>query len=287
MICVDVDGTLVGSGGVVLPEVWEALAQARASGMRVVLCSGRPAVGHALEYARRLDPDGWHVFQNGASIVNVGTGESRSEELPRDLLLNLVAAARSTQRILETYTDREYAVEDTSRPAVEHAKLLGVPFEPRDLLSLTGTVVRAQWLIPHSEAGALLAEPHPGLQLHPAGSPVMPDTLFVSVTRDGVSKGSAVTRVAEFYGVPLARVMMVGDGHNDVSAMQVVGYPVAMGNADMQARAAARHHVGDVDAGGLAEAAALAMREYNRTRMMAATIKRRCVFCLDQNVILL
>jgi hydroxymethylpyrimidine pyrophosphatase-like HAD family hydrolase len=53
--------------------------------------------------------------------------------------------------------------------------------------------------------------------------------------------------------------MMVGDGENDVSAMAVVGHPVAMGNAEAGARRAARHHVGHVDAGGLAEALALAM----------------------------
>ncbi|GAA4021392.1 Cof-type HAD-IIB family hydrolase [Deinococcus rubellus] len=261
MICVDVDGTLVGTGNVVLPEVWEALAQARTAGIRIVLCSGRPAVGRALDYARRLDPDGWHIFQNGASIVKVDTGESRSEELPHDLLTGLIEKARASNRILEVYTDREYAVEDTSRVSVAHADLLGVPFKPRDLLSLGGTVVRAQWLIPHAEKEALLAEAHTGLQLHPASSPVMPDTLFVSVTRDGVNKGSAVTRVAGFYGFELNRVMMVGDGHNDVTALQVVGYPVSMGNADKEARAASKYHVGDVDAGGLVEAVALAMRE--------------------------
>ena len=259
MICVDVDGTLVGSQGV-LPEVWAALRDARTKGVRIVLCSGRPAVGHALDYARRLDPDGWHVFQNGASIVKVDTGESRSEELPPDLLLGLIDKARQTGRILETYTDTEYAVEDTSGVSVEHADLLGVPFAPRDLLSLPGIVVRAQWLIPHAEKDELLAEAHAGLALHPAGSPVMPETLFVSVTRAGVDKGSAIRRVADVYGVELSRVMMVGDGHNDVLAMQVVGYPVAMGNADSEAWAAALYHVGDVDAGGLVEAVQLALR---------------------------
>ncbi|AZI41803.1 Cof-type HAD-IIB family hydrolase [Deinococcus psychrotolerans] len=261
MICVDVDGTLVGTGNQVLPEVWEALKDARLAGIRIVLCSGRPAVGHALEYAKRLDPDGWHVFQNGASIVKVDTGESRSEELPHDLLVGLVEKARATERILETYTDREYAVEDTSPVSAEHAKLLGVPFQPRDLLSLSGMVVRAQWLIPYAEKDALLSEAHDGLQLHPASSPVMPQTLFVSVTRDGVNKGSAIRKVAGFYGFDLGRVMMVGDGHNDVTALEVVGYPVAMGNADKEARAAAKYHVGDVDSGGLVEAVELAMKE--------------------------
>ena len=66
----------------------------------------------------------------------------------------------------------------------------------------------------------------------------MPDVLFISVTRGGIGKGSAVAMVAAEYGLPLDRVMMVGDGHNDVTAMREVGHPVAMGNADPEARAA-------------------------------------------------
>jgi hydroxymethylpyrimidine pyrophosphatase-like HAD family hydrolase len=53
--------------------------------------------------------------------------------------------------------------------------------------------------------------------------------------------------------------MMVGDGANDVSVLRIVGAPVAMGNAEPVAREAARHHVGDVDRGGLVEAFELAM----------------------------
>lgn len=260
LICVDVDGTLVGTGNVVLPQVWEAIARARAAGIHLAICTGRPAVGNALEYARQVDPEGWHVFQNGASIVNVATGESRSEGFPPELLQGLIEKSRRTGRILETYDDTEYAVEDTSDMSVRHADLLGLPFAPRPLDSLTGKIVRAQWLIPYSEQEAVFAEPHEGLTLHPAGSPVMPDTLFVSITREGVSKGSAIRHIAEIYGVPMNKVMMVGDGHNDVLAMQVVGYPVAMGNADDQARAAARYHVAHVDEGGLVEAIEMALQ---------------------------
>ncbi|WP_027460758.1 Cof-type HAD-IIB family hydrolase [Deinococcus murrayi] len=260
LLCVDVDGTLVGSDNRVREDVWAALAGARARGMRVALCSGRPAFGHALEYARRLDPDGWHVFQNGASVVNVGSGESLSEGLPKEGLARLLARAQETGRLLEVYTDREYGITVPGELARRHAALLGVPYEVRSPDELTGTRVRAQWVVPHAQGAEVVAEPHEGLDLHPAGSPAMPDTLFVSVTRAGVSKGSAVRRVAEAYGVPLSRVMMVGDGHNDVTAMRVVGHGVAMGNADAEARAAGRWHVGHVDAGGLLEAVALALR---------------------------
>jgi hydroxymethylpyrimidine pyrophosphatase-like HAD family hydrolase len=104
----------------------------------------------------------------------------------------------------------------------------------------------------------VLAEPHDGLTLSHSLSPVMPDTSFLNVTPEGVDKGAAVRAVAEEYGVPLERVMMVGDGANDVPVMRIVGFPVAMGNAEPAARAAACHHVGDVDEGGLVEALELA-----------------------------
>jgi hydroxymethylpyrimidine pyrophosphatase-like HAD family hydrolase len=119
-------------------------------------------------------------------------------------------------------------------------------------------VVRAQWLLPHDEADAVMAEPHVGLTLAHSLSPVMPDTSFVNVTAAGVDKGAAVRRVAKAYGVPLERAMMVGDGQNDVSTMRIVGAPVAMGNAEPAALAAARYTVGSVDDDGLVEAFALA-----------------------------
>lgn len=259
LICVDVDGTLVGTGNVVREDVWAALADAHAQGVRIALCSGRPAVGHALEYAKRLDPDGWHIFQNGASIVNAKTGESLSEPFPEALLPKMIKHAQATNRLLEIYTDTEYAITVDNAYARQHALLLGVPFVYRTPENLKGTRVRVQWVVPRAEEAEVVAEPHVGLDLHPSGSPVMPEVMFISATRGGVSKGSAIRRIAKEYGVPIERSMMVGDGENDVSALKVVGYPVAMGNADPPALAAANYTVSHVDEGGLKEAVALAM----------------------------
>ncbi len=258
LIFVDVDGTLVGTTNDVRPEVWDAADALRAQGAHLVLCSGRPGFAKAREYAERLDPDGWHVFQNGASVVHLPTGATRSRGLPPDRVDWLTTRARETGRILELYTDHEYAVaEDTPRTR-QHATLLGAPFVARPFDALAGSVVRAQWLLGKEEVDLVVAEPHFGLNYAPSVSPVMPDTTFVNITAEGVDKGLAVRLVAEAYGVPLGRVMMVGDGGNDVPAMQAVGYPVAMGNAEPEARAVAWRVVADVDAGGLCEAFALA-----------------------------
>lgn len=259
LICIDVDGTLVGSSGEVGPEVWFAAKVARDRGVRLAICSGRPAFGLARGYAERLDDDGWHVFQNGASVVHLATGETRSRTLPSAIVAPLVARSRALGRPLELYSDTEYVVEMDTPRARRHADLLGVPFATRDLSSLQPPIVRAQWLVSHEESRVVMAEPHEGLTLSHSLSPVMPDTSFVNVTLAGVDKAVAVRSVAEAYAIPLERVMMVGDGANDVTAMRVAGVSVAMGNAEPEVRAAATHQVTHVDDGGLAEAFALAL----------------------------
>ena len=265
LLGIDVDGTLLGSSGDVLPEVWDASERARSSGIRLILCSGRPAFGRTLEYARRLDADGWHVFQNGASIVDVATGESRSTPLPLDSVRACAARARSTGDLLELYTDSEFANESGSAVAREHARHLGVPFEVRPFESLTRPIVRAQWLLSHEAARQLASAPHPGLEVALSTSPLMPDTTFVGITVAGVSKGSAIRTVASEYGIDLKDAMYVGDGENDLSALQAVGHPVAMANAAPSVLQLARYTVGHVDEGGLAEAMDLAMGRRLRT----------------------
>lgn len=259
LICVDVDGTLVGESGRVREDVWAAAERVRAAGVRLAVCSGRPAFGETLAYAERLDPAGWHVFQNGASVLHLPSGGSRSHALPADAVARLTARARETGRPLELYTDSDYSVESTDERAERHAGLLGVPFRPRPLESLRGPIVRAQWLLSHDEAPAVLAEPHAGVTLSPSLSPVMPDTTFISVLLPGVDKAGGVRTVAREYGVPLERVMMVGDGVNDLRAMREVGIAVAMANSEPEVFEVARRRVGHVDDGGLIEAFELAL----------------------------
>ena len=256
---IDVDGTLVGAGGLIHPRVWEAARMAYHSGIHLTLCSGRPAFGLALDYARRLDANGWHVFQNGASVLNLGTGTSRSVAIPYVWTAKLIGQARGSCDALELYGDTEYVEESTSDWARRHAELLGVAYAPRPFESLQQPVVRAQWLLSPERAREITSLPHPGLEVAQSGSPLMPDTQFVGLTREGVTKGSAMRSIAAEYGVPLRDAMYVGDSGNDLSALRIVGHPIAMGNADPAVLAAGLHVVGHVDDGGLAEALEMAL----------------------------
>jgi len=259
LICLDVDGTLLGAAGAVRDGVWDALARARDAGVQLAICSGRPGFGVTRDLALRVDAAGWHCFQNGASVLHLGSGGSQSSALAPETVSMLVARARACDRPLELYSDDEYVTESVSEIARVHASLLGLAFAPRAFESLPPPVVRAQWLLAHDELAAVLAEPHPGLEVSPSLGPALPDHVFVNLTRTGVDKGSAVQAIATAYGVALENVMYVGDGLNDTPALRLVGWPVAMGNAEPPALALARHVVGNVEDDGVVQAVAMAL----------------------------
>lgn len=260
LVGIDVDGTLIGAAGVVDQRVWRAAERATAAGIHLALCSGRPAFGLARDFAQRLDPDGWHLFQNGASVVHARSGQSRSTPLPREIVQQLVHESRSSGRVVEFYGDTDYVVERDTPWSREHAALLGLPFRVRALESLGQPVVRAQWLLGAGDAAAALAGADPRVDTAQSVSPQMPDARFVGITAQGVNKGSALRGIAASLGIDLAEVMYVGDSGNDLSALRVVGHPVAMGNAEAEVLDAATLVVGDVEQAGLAEALDHALR---------------------------
>jgi Cof subfamily protein (haloacid dehalogenase superfamily) len=259
LVGIDVDGTLVGKSGEVAPRVWEAVELARAKGIRLALCSGRPAFGRAVEYARRLDERGWHAFQNGASIVNLPTGQSRSVSLPPEAVTTFMAQARANGAVLELYSDRDWVEESSAAWAVAHAGLLGVKFEPRTFESLDGPVVRAQWLLTLEQASQFMSRAYPGLEVSQSTSPLMPGTQFVGFTRAGVSKASAMRTIALEYGIDMRDVMYIGDSGNDIPALRVVGHAVAMANSDPAVIEVAERVVAHVDEGGVADALRMAV----------------------------
>lgn len=257
LIGIDVDGTLVGSSGQVPDVIWQLAAEARAAGIHLALCSGRPAFGLAADYARHLDDDGWHIFQNGASVVNLATHESRSTPLPEGSVRGLISHARETGQVLELYGDDDYVVESEAPWASEHAELLGLPFEPRPYETLSPPLVRAQWLLSPEDARRVVVPG--GLEMADSSSPLMPGVRFVGLTRQGVSKGSAMREIAAAYRVNMRDVMYIGDSGNDLSALRAVGHPIAMGNADPEVIDAAQRTVGQVDEAGLADALKIAI----------------------------
>jgi len=52
------------------------------------------------------------------------------------------------------------------------------------------------------------------------------------IMRKGTSKGEAVKKICEYYGIDREEVICMGDNENDISMIKFAGVGVAMGNAE-------------------------------------------------------
>lgn len=65
------------------------------------------------------------------------------------------------------------------------------------------------------------------------------DYQTIEVTKAGVTKASGLKRVCDHYGLKTENVIVFGDSGNDIPAMEIAGYAVAVSNAHANAKVAA------------------------------------------------
>lgn len=76
----------------------------------------------------------------------------------------------------------------------------------------------------------------------------------LEVMNKGVTKGSAVKRLAQMYGIGREEIIAIGDNENDMSMIQYAGMGIAMGNAEESLKNVADYITGDYQEDGVAEA---------------------------------
>jgi len=62
---------------------------------------------------------------------------------------------------------------------------------------------------------------------------------YLEITQSGINKGEALKVLAIYLAIPLERILVIGDSHNDISMFGIAGMAVAMGNAPEEVKAAA------------------------------------------------
>ena len=238
LVVFDIDGTLIGASGQVDNRFWEAAEEVLAAGVKMAVCTGRPGMGIALKIAKRLGAPNPHVFQSGAHVGYTDGRTVKVVALKESDTRQIIELSRDAGAVLELYTPNALYVERTTDLSERHAAMIGVTALVRDLEEVAASepVVRAQWVVPLSEQMTLAAQAPTGVQLSHAVSPALPDIAFVSVTRQGVSKASAVKQLAEHMRIPLERVMAVGDSEGDLPMLLEVGHPRIMANATPELR---------------------------------------------------
>jgi HAD superfamily hydrolase (TIGR01484 family) len=251
LVATDLDGTIVREDGTISARTIAAFSRVERAGALFVLVTGRPPRAMR-EIARVFAHRGTAICSNGALAYDMATGEVTAVELipPRQL-------AAAVRRLREAVPGIGIAVEYPDGRALDHlfrpvmfdvgtpaprlddeglaarpaAKLLGrhPGYSCDDLLALTGPLLADLVAVTHSSAGGLIE-----------AAPI------------GVSKATAVARIAASAHVPAAEVIAFGDQPNDLPLLTWAGTSCAVANAHPRVLAAATRVIASNDDDGVA-----------------------------------
>jgi Cof subfamily protein (haloacid dehalogenase superfamily) len=239
LVC-DLDGTLIDRSMALDPALAAALKRAAARGLRVSIATGRmPAAVD--RYREELDIQAPLIYYNGALIRDPASGrELLSHQLPRGILgkvFGLVANAPIDPLFFRD--DRLYCLERSlpirSFCDDEGLRAHVIP-DPDDFLG-QGAFVKTLF-IGHPDVLPIVRKDLEGV-IGGEARLVRTASHYLELVPAAASKGSALARLAEHLGVPLERVVAVGDQENDLEMIRAAGLGVAMPHAPAGVRSAA------------------------------------------------
>lgn len=256
LIAVDVDGTLLNSANKISPRTRDALIAAAKAGHKVVIVSGRPTSGvyHLAEELQFGEFGGLLSNYNGGAITNYSTGEViANHTLDLELAREILDKTRKLNaEIIIPRGDMIISDMDNKYLGVER-NLLGVETEVVD--GLRDSLDFAPNKIIFANDEDLLDEAIPFLleNFGQATSQVRSQRFYYEIMPKGLSKGTSLLEIANYYGIEKEDVIAFGDELNDYEMVEVAGVGVAMANAVDEIRAIADYITLSNDEDGIAD----------------------------------
>lgn len=245
LVAIDMDGTLLDPAHKLTPRVKQAIAEARALGVHIVLTSGRPVPGLA-PFLQELGIDGdddYCIACNGGLVQRIGPRETvveyplsfddfvYCEQVAREIGVHFQAL--DAQRM---YTPNQ----DISIYTVADSHLSRMPLSYRRVADMDPgmSFIKLMMIDEPDVLDAAIARLPTTLTERFAVLKSAPFFLEVFDRRAG--KGPSLQKLAEHLGIDRANVMAIGDQENDLTMLQYAGTSVAMGNAIDAVKATAR-----------------------------------------------
>lgn len=256
LVALDIDGTIMHEDETLSPIVVEAIQATRDAGHEVTLATGRSwehvlPVLHALE----IEPE-YVVAANGAIIMK--RDPDRDEGYRRELV-HTFDPMPVLRRIRESLPDGRFMVEDADGRRAYTAGMAEWNLNGASLVDFDGLgeseVTRVVCVSPEHTIDEFFKIVE-AAGLHQVSYSIG-WTAWLDIAPEGVNKGSALERVREWMGFPLARVFTAGDGRNDIEMFEWSGQSgraVAMGQSPEDVIAVATEITQSVQDDGLASA---------------------------------
>ena len=232
LVAIDLDGTLLNAAKQVSEQTVQAIACLPGRGVRVVIATARPPRSVRAIY-QRLGLDTYQINYNGALIWDEPRREAVFHRpMSGELVRELIAYGRSVYADLLVsceVMDRWY----TDRHDPQYTTETGRMFKPDVICDVDGMCAQPVTKLMFLGHPELITELEPLFDgpLKEKITAVRADADLLQIMDRRVSKGVALTRIAEHYGVPMEQVMAIGDAPNDVGMLQSAGVAIAVDNA--------------------------------------------------------
>jgi hydroxymethylpyrimidine pyrophosphatase-like HAD family hydrolase len=252
LLALDIDGTILDHDQAMSEPVRESVQAVAASGVHVVLATGRSLHGTLPVLDRLGLLEGWAVCSNGTVTLRLDPSLPEGYELSEVVTFDPTPALKLLREHLPTAL---FAVEEVGR-----GYRLTAPFPPGELDGeevivdferlLDGPASRVIVRSPEHTSADFLALTEE-LGLHGVNY-FVGWTAWLDLAPAGVSKASALEQVRQTLGVDRLATMAVGDGRNDLEMFSWAARSVAMGNSEPDVKAAADEVTEGVEADGVA-----------------------------------
>jgi len=235
-----VDGTLVTQDKVLTDDAIAAVRSLRQAGVIFALTSGRPPRGMGMLMGP-LQIDTPVAAFNGGLMVDKDMEVLEEHALPEDIVKPISDHMQSFDLDVWLYRGADWYVPDPKGPHVDR-EAWTVKFDPKVMDGLVGLTDGVVKLVGVSDdhaaidAAAKAAVQKFGHQVTAAAS----QPYYLDVTHPKANKGEVARYLARRYKLAPEEIATIGDQPNDILMFDHSGLSIAMGNADPEAKEAAK-----------------------------------------------
>ena len=251
----DLDGTLLNENKEISARNLEAIAMAKAKGVRVTVATGRMYVSGA-HFARQFDADAPVIACNGGIAMALDSDVPLvMETFPEDVMREFLRYAHEREYYVQWYIGTKIYAR-AYREEYFHAYKTTPGFHIEevgdDYLSYAKGVV--QCVVRDLDGGIdrIVREVREAF-----GERIKPQQFTgytIDLTPPQVSKAVACAALAEYYGISRDEIMVCGDRDNDIEMLQYAGTAVVPENGSDEAKAVATYIAPSNEADGIAKA---------------------------------
>ncbi|MGL5328604.1 MAG: sugar-phosphatase [Peptostreptococcaceae bacterium] len=246
LIALDIDGTLLNSDKKITTDVFDSIQEAKKSGAKVVLSTGRPLPGVTplLNELNLTDEGDFVICFNGAVVQEVKSERVISNiEMSHNDFVNIYSFAKEvgTNIHISTPTNVVTPQEVPSEFTVLEATLNQIPivYMPEEEINDAITFCKVM-IIDESDKLDEISQNIPK-ELSDNYTIVRSAKHFLEFLNKKANKGNALKALCENIDMPIEKTIAVGDEENDRHMIELAGLGVAMGNARDSIKEIANH----------------------------------------------